>query len=331
MHIFIDESGSFSWATPDISVMPHVIVPTGALSSLETRFLGWKRTVVGAGKGELKGSSLSDAQLANFVRMVLPNDGSRIVIGVVGADTSQTRELHVAQARDQLSRQFAHIRGLLLAHDPPNKVRAQAYDELGNWMKNRSAVNFLWLWCAEESISQSIQHAIGYFLEAEDDHEFEEIEIAIDQAFIRRERHFEFWQEVLRLGLLDRSKTGRSFLVPKEWRERNHPFSRKYNRDGYRDFTDLYRKHLTFSDSKGSVGIQIADICAQICLRFHRGSESLEAYAMLRKRIVGRNGVALTLKHFNESSLHKDAEANHVALRTTKQTMEMLKELKPKR
>ncbi len=177
-------------------------------------------------EAELKGSSLSDAQLLDFVQTVLPVGGPKIVVGVVGVDTAQTQELHVAQARDQLARQFAHARDLLLARNPPNKSLAQAYDELGNWTKNRSAVNFLWLWCAEESIWQSIQHAIAYFLEPDEDHEFEEIEITVDQSFIRRERHIEFWLEVLRLGLSNRSTTGRSFMVPTEWRERNHPFCR---------------------------------------------------------------------------------------------------------
>jgi hypothetical protein len=331
MHIFFDESGSFSWATPAISVMPHVIVPTGALSALESQFLLWKRVAIGQRKGELKGSSLSDAQLLDFVQAVLPVGGPKIVVGVVGVDTAQTQELHVAQARDQLARQFAHVRDLLLARNPPNKSLAQAYDELGNWTKNRSAVNFLWLWCAEESIWQSIQHAIAYFLEPDEDHEFEEIEITVDQSFIRRERHIEFWQEVLRLGLSNRSTTGRSFMVPTEWRERNHPFCRKYNRDGYRDYTDLYRKHLVFTDSRTSIGIQIADICAQICRRFHRGDGGLEAYAFLRRRIVGKDGVAFTMKHFNQSSLHEDAEANHVVLRTSKQTRELLSDQRDKR
>jgi hypothetical protein len=316
MHIFLDESGSYSSATPSVSVMPHVIVPSRDLATLEAQFSSWRTTVVGASKEELKGSVLSDRQLLDFIRVVLLDSGAKVVIGVVGADTAQTQELHVAQSRDQLSRQFAHARRLLLEYDPPNRPLAQAYEELGNWIKNRSTVNFLWLWCAEESIWQSIQHAIAYFLDVEDDEEFEKLEIHLDQSFIRRERHLQFWQEVLRLGLANRSRLGRHFMVPRQWRERNHPFHRKYGRDGYRGYTSLYRDDLKFQDSKRSVGIQIADICAQICRRFHGRDADLKAYALLRPRIVGRDGVTLTLKHFDGSSSHPDVEINHVSLRT---------------
>jgi hypothetical protein len=326
MRIFIDESGSFSWSTPAISLMVALIIPDGSMDSLTSRFLTWKSSIVGKSRRELKGSELDSAQLESFVQKVLPHSERTPLLTVVGADTATTLECHVAMAKDQLSEQYAQTAQLLLKHNPPNKSLAQGYTEVSGWTRRRSAVNFLWIASAERTIVEAIQLMICGFLEEEFDQEFDDIEISIDRSFIKEPGPINFWLEFHRLCHSTRAKKGEGILVPKDWRLRNHPFPRKYRIEpGVTNLSDLLRNHMNFVDSKQSVGVQLADICAQICRRFHCGDVNLAAYTLLQRRIIGRDGIKLLLVHFNESSIFKDKLENHVNLRTTEEQILQIK------
>jgi hypothetical protein len=155
MRIFVDESGSFSWSTPGISLMAALVIPNVAMDSLTSRFLLWKSAIVGESGREIKGSGLTSGQLESFVQQVLPSSEHVPLLTVVGADTATTQESHFAMAKDQLSQQYAHIARQLLERIPPNKPLAQAYTELSGWTRNRSAVNFLWIATAERGVTTS--------------------------------------------------------------------------------------------------------------------------------------------------------------------------------
>ncbi len=326
MRIFVDESGSFSWSTPAISLMVAVVIPDGSMDALTYRFLAWKSSIVGTSTRELKGSELDAAQLHSFVQQVLPRSERFPFLTVVGADTAESQESHVAMAKDQLSEQYAHTARLLLERDPPNKSLAQSYTEISGWTKKRSAVNFLWIVTAERTIAEAIQLMICAFLEQEYDHEFENIEIAIDRSFIKERGPITFWLEYVRLAHLNRAKKGQAVFVPKDWRLRDHPYHRKYRKEpGITDFGDLLRDHMNFVDSKTSIGIQIADVCAQICRRFHNGDTALEAYELLRNRITGRDGIQLLLVHFDGTSVFNDKPENYVRLRTTEEQIQQIR------
>jgi len=326
MRIFVDESGSFSWSTPAISLMAALVIPDGSMDSLTSRFLTWKSSVVGRSTRELKGSELDSAQLQSFVQHVLPNSERSPLLTVVGADTANSRESDVTMAKNQLSEQYAHLTRLLLERNPPNKRLAQNCTEVSGWMKKRSAVNFLWIAIAERTITEAIQLMICAFLDQEYDKEFENIEIAIDRSFIKEPGPTDFWVEYHRIAHLDRAKKGQATLIPRDWRLRDHPYHRKYQKEaGITDLGDLLHNHMNFVDSKTSIGIQAADICAQICRRFHRGDASLEAYRLLQNRIIGRDGIRLLLVHFNQSSVFKDKPEKHVDLRTTEEQILQIK------
>jgi hypothetical protein len=327
MHIFMDESGSISWASPGVNPFACLIVPDRSLSLLTGRFSEWKRSVVGKSNAELKGSELSSENLESFTTEVLPNSEREPILSVVAADTSVTQEVFVAGARDQLADQYALLARRLLELDPPNKSFAQAYTEIAGWTRHRSSVNFLWISTAELAIAQAVQYSVLAFMEPEDDVEFENIEISVDRSFIKEKRPTLFWKEFIRLAHIDRSRKRIAFQIPNTWRARNHPFHRKYDGGGYRDFTDLFRNHLTFVDSRTSVGIQIADICAHICRRYYRGETDLRAYANLKRRIMTPIGATLNLRHFDETSLFTDGLENHANLRSTADVKEELKTL----
>lgn len=331
MRIFIDESGSFSWSTPGISLMTALVIPDAATDGLTSRFRVWKSSIVGKSTREIKGSELTSAQLESFVEQVLPSSERVPYLNLVGADTATTEESHVLRAKDQLSQQYAYLAQRLLEYDPPNKSQAEDCTQLSGWIRKRSAVNFLWIATAERTIAESIQLMICAFMEQEFDPEFENIEISIDRSFIKEPGPIGFWQEYHRASHLTRAKRGEGFLVPKEWKLRNHPYNRKYRVEpGVTNLSDLLRNHMNFVDSKQSIGVQIADICAQICRRFHGGDESLAAYTLLERRIVGRGGIKLLLVHFNESSIFKDKPENHVNLRTTEEQIRQITATAPR-
>ena len=326
MRIFADESGAFEWSPPGISLMVALVIPDRAMDALVSRFLLWKSSIVGKSTREVKGSELDSKQLKSFVQQVLPRSERVPLLTVVGADTAETQERHVTAAKDQLAAQYAHTARLLLERDPPNKSLAQGYTEVSGWTRKRSAVNFLWIVTAERTIAEAVQLMICAFLEQEYDHEFENIEIAIDRSFIKEPGPINFWLEYHRLAHLNRAKSGKAILVPRDWRLRNHPYHRKYRQEpGISNLRDLLRNHMSFVDSKQTIGVQVADLCAQVCRRFHGGDTNLEAYELLQERIIGREGIKLLLMHFNQISVFHDNPENHVNLRTTEEQILQLK------
>ncbi len=326
MRIFMDESGAFGWGTPGVSLMAVLVIPDGAMDGFSSRFLAWKSSIVGKSTREVKGSELDSNQLKSFVQQVLPRSERAPLLTVIGADTTVTQECHVTAVKDQLAAQYAHTARLLLERDPPNKSLAQAYTEVSGWTRKRSAVNFLWIVAAERAIAEAVQLMICAFLEQEYDQEFENIDIAIDRSFIKESGPINFWQEYHRLAHLNRAKRGQAILVPREWRLRNHPYYRRYRVvPGISNLGDLLRSHMNFVDSKQSIGVQVADICAQVCRRFHGGDTNLEAYELLQKRIIGREGVKLLLIHFNQTSVFQDAPENYVNLRTPEEQILQIK------
>jgi len=270
--------------------------------------------MIGSSNRELKGEELSPNQLESFSYKVFPSVGCDSKLTVVGADTEITSKDIIERARQQVGEQFAHCATVVLEHNPSNKRLAQQYTEAAGWVRKRSAENFLWVNTLEEEILQSVQHGVVYFLEPQDDTEFENIEIIIDRSFIKREQHIGFWKEWLRNGLVNRSHRKEGFVTPDTWAKRDHPFRRKYGRNGLFDFNDLYQNHMRFDESGAVLGLQIADICAHTCYRYYRGERELKAYWNLRPRIVGRDGRPITLIQFTRDSLYSDGVENHVGI-----------------
>jgi hypothetical protein len=101
MRIFIDDSGSFNWHKPGKSLFCGLTVPDRGLEALYERFARWRRTIIGHSKRELKGSELTENQLALFATKVLVTADRDIWLTVVGIDTRQTQEAIINRLRDQ--------------------------------------------------------------------------------------------------------------------------------------------------------------------------------------------------------------------------------------
>jgi hypothetical protein len=312
MRIFIDESGSFSWHTPGRSVFCGVTVPDRELDALLHRFGRWKRTIIGRSRRELKGSELTENQLSSFTSKVFPISDRDFWLTVVGIDTRVTRKAIVCEVRDQAAVIFDQSSCIAKEHN--NAKLQESYRQMSGWAKNRSPENVLWMIALTETLVNSLIHTIVRFAEPEDDEEFTNIKIQIDQSFVKNDAHVTFWREWLRADLAKSSRTA-PLLMIKQWRERNHPFLKKYEiYPGLLNLNKLYVNDTGFFSSERSPGLQIADICAQILLRHHRNAGADKAYMQLRRRIVGRGGTEINMVHLDERSLHRDDPRNHAAV-----------------
>ena len=284
-----------------------------SLPALLVRFDTWKRSIIGPRSSrELKGEELSTNQLNSFSYKVLPPTDRDVWLTVVGADTNVTSKWVIETSRDQASIQFGVASDLANSHG--NAKVKETYRQMSGWVRNRSAENVIWVYALINAVDQVIQHSIARFLEPEDDIEFEDTRIQIDQSFVRRDEHVVFWREWMRNELMGRMHRGVTF-IPDTWRARNHPFIKKYEiHPGLIDLNDLFTRHTGFFQSHKVAGLQIADICAHICYRHHRGEERLPAYWNLRPRIVCRGGDRVTLIHLDEKSLHRDDPKAHVGI-----------------
>jgi hypothetical protein len=310
MEIYIDESGAFTWGKrPDISLFCGVTVANRDSDAVFARFVGWKRTIVGDSKREIKGAELTDAQLEQFANNVLGTQGRDFWLTVVGLDTTRTKREHIEELRRQAW--VMAERSSELAAEHSNTWLTEFYRQQTGWLKARSAENMLWIVGLEHTIMDSLQHSIMRFMEPEDDAEYLPINVLIDRSFIQREQHINFWREWLRNGL---SKSSRPpMIIPNTWRPRNHPFIQAYEiHPGLLNFNKLMLDDTGFFLSHEHAGLQLADICAHTLCRYHRGLGAVEAYRRLRTRIVGRDGAEINQVIVDERSLHIDDPRNHV-------------------
>jgi hypothetical protein len=312
MRIFIDDSGSFSWHSPGRSLFCGVIMATRAEQRAYERFRLWRKSIIGNSRKEIKGAELTERQLSSFVTRVLPWDEEYIWLSVAAIDTRRTRKDIVEQLRVQASAILLRCSELCEEHGNP-ALREQ-YRQMAGWIGKRSSENMAWMIGLVESVVDSLQVSIVRFMEPEDDEEFETIKIAIDESFIRRSEHISFWREWLRSDLAKSSRKEPSIL-PDTWRKRDHPFIRSFSiQKGLLDLRPLFINDTGFFRSTTSEGLQIADICANIIYRHHRGTGGSSAYSYIQRRIVVKGGAEIHLIEVNEQSLHKDDPRNHVGI-----------------
>jgi hypothetical protein len=142
---------------------------------------------------------------------------------LAGADTSVTAETYLEKLRDQAAELFRLSSELCAKHK--NRRLTETYRQMSGWVRNRSTSNIFWIIALQQTIFDTLQHAIVRFAEPEHSREFEEIEFAIDHSFIRTDEHLVFWKEWLRVDLMKSSRTG-TIMTVKEWPPK-HPVQKE--------------------------------------------------------------------------------------------------------
>lgn len=287
-----------------------MILSDRTLDSVATRFSAWKnRQPYCAAGDEIKGKDLSQLQQASFAHAIVLESDS-LWLTLAGTKTNLfKREV----AEEFIRNSAAVVRATAMwaqEHDKPRLT--DFYRKMAHWLEERSPENVMWLYTLGSAIHLSIQHSIILFAEEKDDCEFENIEILIDKSFIEKPKHNDFWREWLRNFLFTRSEK-EPVTVIKDWSERKHPFNRKYRRtSGVIDWSDLFRSNMHFVDSEKVLGVQIADICANICYRHYSGNRKYRPYRLLRSRVFGKDNTEMHYGILSASSLLTDSPENHV-------------------
>ncbi len=207
MRTFVDESGSFGWRPAGISLFCGVTIAERTLPSVFERFARWKRSVIGDSKRELKGCELTPKQLHSFTYRVMPAADRDIWLTLVGVNTRLMSELLIGKIRDSSSDIFGAASEAMMSWG--NTRIAETYRQMSGWVRNRSLQNVLWVYGLTETVVRVVQHCIARFLEPEDDSEFENIRLSIDESFIRRDEHVTFWREWFRNMAMNRSESER--------------------------------------------------------------------------------------------------------------------------
>jgi Protein of unknown function (DUF3800) len=309
MKIFIDDSGGFSWTSHGVSLFCAVTISDRTYDGVTSNFSAWKsRQPYFTAGAELKGTDLVQLQQASFVNsVILTNPEIRMTLA--GTKTTMFKK----EIAEQFIKDAANIvrASAKIGKETDRPLLEDFYSRMARWMEQRSPENLMWIYCLADAIHLSIQHSIVQFMDESGDAEFEHIEILIDRSFIEKSTHVEFWKEWLR-NLLYSKSVKDPMMTPKPWSQRNHPLN-KYRSHGVIVWSDLFRNHVYFGRSEESLGLQVADISANICYRYWSGNFKYRPYRLLRSRLSGKYNTEIHYGILNESSLLTDAPENHVS------------------
>jgi hypothetical protein len=123
MHIFIDETGSFSGIgqSPSVSLVGALIVPDSRLGSLEKKYAKLRKSFTKDDKGEVKGRLLNEQEIANVVPLLFDHSALFEAASIdLGLHTEQGLMAFQAQQAEKMTN------GLTDRHK--DSLKAQVWD-----------------------------------------------------------------------------------------------------------------------------------------------------------------------------------------------------------
>jgi hypothetical protein len=283
MIVAIDESGPFRSPSTDYSIFVSIIIRQrkSLYKAKRQEFESWERNLprhLKNHRGEIKSSSLTDDQLADFARHVVRSSiGVWITPLLIRPSENPPnvvdKNRHVAASGIR--------QGVKEYREMGKEDMALAYEEFGHWFNKLSYEQFLKIFLLGECISQSLQNAIGHSYVGRFDEELVRLRYLIDKDFIREPKPNLYWHEILRNVLYDRFKR-EPMPIPMDWERRKHPYLVKYGKN----MRELFWDHLAFVESKDNFEVRIADAVATIFHRRLNRSGCHEAFRLIRSRIA---------------------------------------------
>jgi hypothetical protein len=173
MKVFIDESGTFSWRRPQWSIIAAVGICEldETFDRMLPRFKAFERSLPPERReasGEIKGSSLTDQELATFVWDVLPRERALVHVSLTGFHPSAATRESVIEFRDQLSTVALEKERHRYA-SAQNRRMVQTVDEGASWIRRRSPEDICWLVALQTAINDALTHSVIALLGANDD------------------------------------------------------------------------------------------------------------------------------------------------------------------
>ncbi len=169
MRVFVDESGSFSWQRPGWSIVAAVGVCEldRSLDEILARFRDFERSLPQERRspsGEIKGSVLTDRQLATFVWDVLPRSREPAHVSLVGFDSRGTSRDQVAHFRETLAKGGTRRERRRYAAKGDQRM-GQVVDEMAAWIRRRSDEDIGWLLATLAAIGDALTHSVVALLD----------------------------------------------------------------------------------------------------------------------------------------------------------------------
>jgi len=301
MIIAIDESGSFAAGSNDrhFFAAAHIRQRKTLYKLKRQQFLSWERDLPRSlknPKGEIKGSALSDEQLAKFVRDVVCS-AYHVGITPFAIRPAENPEATVEKHRTVM------VRSIEAGHDlyskQGKKDLARTLDEFANWVRKLSYAQVLKIKVLGECIVAALVNSVRHSISGNYDYELPNLRFLIDRDFIRERRPDLFWHELLRNQLWRASKTNPVPLLNK-WKKDGHPFLDKFWREGDLDFNELFWKQCSFVHSHESFEVRIADLINTILARYCNNKGCREPYHLVRRCFLYHGRITqLVLDDFN--------------------------------
>ncbi len=320
MIIAIDETGDFSPASEKLSFFIAALLDQqkGGIDIKHKQFSEWLKTIPKDKfneNGEIKGSDLNDEELLSFVQQVY-NSKPIVRCSIVCLRPNENPEALLQRFKEIEVAQIIRLAELARANG--KEAMAKQYDRMAIWHKNAKKMHyphFFKLILLRSLIVKAFTSAIGVsiLLEVLGDKDSENllnIQIKIDQDFVRGADPIIYWKELLRTHFIDATKEN---PIPSldAWKENGHPFLEKYKgaEDGTLNFKDIFKNHCDFVDSHKHFEVQIADIIGIIINRFYNRQKAIEAYREL-KAIVKIASFTKIVLNPNPDEITKEREIN---------------------
>jgi hypothetical protein len=264
MHFFFDESGDFSIpATGEhkCAVVCGLVVPEKVEASLWNEFGAFASRLASQEKdrGEPKGKLLTDDSRKVFCRL-LDNYRGQVLV------TPTTLDLSVG-SRKKARRICEEMKARLFeeAKKCVYDTMQEQIEELGRQWGNLSVNDGLRLVALTSCFWEAIEHSVLFLSEKTYYPCWNALDFIVDAVrtapLSRDKRVF----EIMALMWLTAWTKRRPLTTIAEIHTSDHPFEKNYSIDGSRfDLGKMLRGNITFGSSAESLGLQIADICANI-------------------------------------------------------------------
>lgn len=266
MHFFFDESGDF--AIPDTgehkcSIVCGLVVPETVENSINAAFENFVSQLEPTEKqcGEPKGYLLTEDSLKRFCHLLAGYPEVLV--------TPTTLDLSIG-SRKRTTSICSHMKARLFeeAKKCIYDTMREEVEELGRQWGNLSINDSLRLVALTSCFWEAIEHSVLFLSEKRYYSCWEALSFWVDAVRTRRLSRDERVFQIMVLMWLTAWSKRRPLTTIEEIHTHEHPFERNYCIDESRfDLGKMLRGNIMFVNSASCLGVQMADICANIVYR----------------------------------------------------------------
>lgn len=305
MHVYIDESGTFTIPTiqkRSVSCVAALILPSSENDEILDEFDGMRSRWL-PGAQEIKGRQLNEAQVAEVIDFLRRHDA---LVEVTLIDTGMHTEQQITDVR---MGQAHGITNHITPEYPPDG--AQWLRGLGDILRGMSNQLFVQAFLTISLIENIVQIGTLYYSQRMPE-ELGEFHWFVDAKQANITKYEYLWTEMMMPLVQARTVEKPFFTIPAPHGDYSF-FERFYTDDentpthlkpfiasqpyraGGLDFRSIMREHFVFEDSKQSLGLQLVDVIANAVRRACNGKLRRKGWKNLGSLIVSRKGYPIDI------------------------------------